>query len=384
MRWIVGIAIAFAAVTAVSARVVTFQPPKPGWGRPFVIHYDPSVQGAKFHKGDPVHIVVRLYYPDRVETAWAPMGFEDGFFKHFMRPKEGVGYIRIDFVTPTAWDDGAHLETRVHQPNGTPARGAYQHGMHHGNARESLERELEHHPDNYAVYRDYWLAHTGSNDLVRRGVEMLETVESSRPVDLLYTLISGHMMLSREPRARAYLLEIFERFPGTHFAQLALSYYEYQVFARQLKGEGPDLIKRHVLELVSRHPSSPIARERLWALAYDKTVPLEVVNRIHREWVLDRPDHPMPYFGMALALSRRETDPDRGSALARIAAELIREGKLRFYEDVRGSLTKTMLREAHRTAARQDPDNMEELLLKLYIAGHGSGEGFAEWLGELR
>ncbi len=337
------------------AQVATLKPERPKWGDKLTVIYNPQIKGAKFSLTDDVYIVGILYYNHESNTFWAKMEKQKNVFINETIVKKGLSFVKFYFITLTDWDRAASVSSMIYSDDGVPARGAYLRKMYHSEIQISdslFYKELSLYPDNYCAYRDKWFMANVTqkskiDSIVRTDMEMLAKKVKKETAEYLYALSYGYLLLKQEEKSRSVIKRLIELYPDSPLTGQALDSYEYQVFAQQLKGDGPKEINELKLNYIMTFPNIRYAREQVEILASREDFPLEAVEAICIPWKKEVPDHPWPYYSLAIAYLKHNKKLEKAGQLMDRAITLMLQGKLRLYEDISGSITKMTLPEAY-------------------------------------
>lgn len=345
------IVVALNSVLAAQGQIASLSLESPRWGEKLGIIYNPEANDAAFRITDEVYVFAFVYAGDAANThAWKMQRRGNALVYDFTVEKN-TGYLTFHFITRGGWDRRASVSTMVYREDGEAALGAWERSMFSAGASGYLEafgKEIARYPNNYAAYRTKWFVTGALNkdaleDMVRKDIETIAKQPSADAPSYLFAMTHGRMVLGDEPDARKAVLAVLERHPESHAAYRAVSDYRYQVFSRQISGDGPAAVDKAVLAAVAKAPASPLARDEVRRLAPMTTTPLATIEAISRQWMRDEPDHPFPHYCMAQALYARRLRLEEAAEAARTAAELLLQGKLRFHQDVSGSVTAMFL-----------------------------------------
>ena len=287
---------------------------KSKWGDMLRVTYDPTTELAKLLPGDEIYTVYFVYFADASEKRWGKMHKDGKILKYEMSVKEDMAFLTFYFITLDDWDREATVSTMVYRRDSVPARGAYRHKMTSPflteNYLEFFQKELEFYPDNYAAYREKWFIQGAFDtdnltEIVKQDIAMLRKQPKDEPVDFLYSLSYGYMLLGNEPKSRNILRKMFEKYPESSYTGWAIEHYEYRVFSKQIKGKGPKQIHKMKWKLMQKYPLTQYARDKIIHTANEMEWPIASIKVICEPWMKDEPDNPMPYFSLAHAYSER-------------------------------------------------------------------------------
>jgi peroxiredoxin len=335
-----------------SAQISKMTPEKPKRGESVVLTYDPSAKGAKFFPGDEVFALYGFLHPDLLEKGWVRMERKDGLFRADLRIPDGAGFLTVYFITMDGWDGKADLSGMVYRKDGVPAEKAW-HGkmlsdFDEAGYRVAFQNERRLYPANYSIYRDKWFIEGAFKKAEFKAIvgrDMIDLTKKGIPVSpgLLWALSVGYLHLDDEKSSRDVLRRMARAYPNAEETASALHDYDYQAFSKQLKGEGPDEINKLRLDLLRDNPALKSMREVLQQLAGDKTTPLDLILAVGEAWMKDEPDNPIPWYSTAAGLLNKGGELKKAAVLVDKALDLIVAGKLRFYEDISGSMTQFLL-----------------------------------------
>lgn len=345
------------------AQVAKVEPEQPRWGETLTVIYNPHAEGARLSPHDQVFVVGTLHFSDYSTGAVrARMKRVDTVFTYTVPIPKNLAYVAFHFFTWDGWDPHASIGTMIYRPDGRPAKGAYHKKMTAPFLARDYEqlfnKERELYPENFAVYRDKWFVASAFDrdrltSIVAEDMAKLEHIKGE-PLDWLYSLSYGYLLLKRERKSREIIKKMIRRYPTSPLTGRALQDYEYHVFAQQIKGEGPEEIKRLQWELIERHPDTELARHQIAfsGLAGEKDFPLAVVEAICEKWIADEPENPIPYFNLALSYYTHQQKIDRASSLIEKALNLLLRGRLRLYDDIAGKMTGRLIPSAYKLRAQ--------------------------------
>ncbi len=346
-------------------QVATLTPDKPKWGDTLTVIYNPELEGAKFSLNEEVYVVSFQYHAQAGSTSWAKMEKRQNVFESKIPVTKGLSFVVFYFITLSDWDKSAFLSTMIYNDAGVPAEGAYQRKIYYTEAQvaDSLaSEELALYPHNYSVYRDKWfMANITQKEkvdsVVRADMEMLAKQTVGDSVKYYYALSYGYLLLKQEEKSRSLIKKMIERFPTSPLTGYALDEYGYHAFAQQFEGEGPEEIKQLKRDYVASYTDTEYARNQIKYYAHQEDFPLESVEKICSPWMAEKPDHPIPYYSLAVAYLKHNKKLDEAAQLMDKAITLILQGKYRLYEDVSGGVTKMMLSGAYVNRAKIAMEN---------------------------
>lgn len=349
LNWII-IGILLLNVSPSLAQIAKISPGKPNWGDTVKIIYDPAAEKALFLPGDEVYVVCFVYRENSSEQIWKKLEQENGFLSCRINITPGMSYLTCYFISKEAWDKKAVASILIWKQAGIPSQGAYQQKMLSSSPTEYLEyfqKERAVYPNNYAVFRDKWFlagAFDKKNQLTMIKQDMVElSQEHGSPIDLLYTLSYGHLVLGNETEGRQILRQMIDKDPNSNYTGFAISNYEYQALSQKIKGEDPQEVAKLKLELFKRAPITSFARQNCIYFAAQKEVPLAAIQAVCEPWIAEEPDNPLPYYALAQVHSRGSLDLGKAAAAIEQAISHTLHGKLRFYKDVSGFMTDMFL-----------------------------------------
>jgi peroxiredoxin len=170
-------------------------------------------------------------------------------------------------------------------------------------------------------------------------MEFLTDPKLKENPELLYALTNGYMMLDDEESGRKALKRLVEKYPKSSFTGKGISNYDYMVFSKKIKGEGPEEINKLKPLLLQKCPTSQFARRNIISLITNKNVSLESTEGVCYPWAEEEPDNPMPYYTLAYAYVKMDKNVRKAPELLEKAANLLLQGKLRLYDDISGFMT---------------------------------------------
>ncbi|RMG47808.1 MAG: TlpA family protein disulfide reductase [Acidobacteria bacterium] len=340
------------------AQVAQVEPERPKWGDTLTVTYNPKAEGAKLFAADEIYVSAVLYFPGHMEHLTEKMHKMGDVFKYELTIEPHLSYVQLYFITLDDWDMKARVETMVYRPDGVPAKGAYQQKMTPRKYKEFFNKEIALYPDNYAAYRNkWWLASSVKREnvvsVIKKDIETLTRQVKGEPVDFLYALSYGYLLLGREKKSREILKKMVVQYPTSPFTWAALDDYSYQAFAQQFKGEGPEDIKKLKWKLIEQYPNTEFARQQVafTDVTRDEDFPLRTVETICQQWIEDEPENPAPRFYLALSYHTHQQKIERAASLIEHALDLFLQGKLRLYGDISGQQTELLMPSAYALSA---------------------------------
>jgi len=332
-------------------QVAKIKPEKLQWGDTAKVTYDPTAEGAVFLPGDEVYILYSVSGEKTPAQKWKKMEKVDAVFSCELPIETGMGFLTIYFISLESWDRNAALSAMIYREDGVPARGANEQKMLTVSPKEYLEyfkKERDLYPDNYAVFRTKWFLQGGFDKenliaSVKQDMENLESKMSESTDELLFSMTYGYMLLDNEPAARKTLKIMAEKYPRFFYTGYAFRNYDYQVFSKQLQGEGPEEVKNMKKRLLKLYPDSQFARDNVPAFKGDEEVSLETIQSICNSWIDEEPENPMPFYMLADAYAQRGAEPEKALELISRGLKFLLQGKLRFYQDITGFMTQMYL-----------------------------------------
>ncbi len=343
-----------------AAQIAEITPKEPRWGDTLQVVYNPQVDSAKFLPGDEINVVYHVFWADSSQQKNAKMKKVGPIFQFRMPVTEDLAYLTFYFVTASHWDPNAVVSTLIRRLDGSPARGANLHTMLSPflteNYLDCFYQEMEHHPKNYAAYRDKWFAQSAFDPARLKGIiehelPLLEKTTADDSLGLLYSLSYGYMRLGKEKKSREVLRKLVERYPLSYYTGRAIEDYESLTFSGQIKGDGPKRVQQMKWKLVQNHPQTQFARQTGSQLANQKEIPLPTVEAVCELWQKAEPDNPAPFFFLANANWERRQKLSQAAELIHQAIDLLLQGKSRLYQDVSGKLWETMLSDYYALSA---------------------------------
>ena len=303
-----------------AGQVMTLDPEQPRWGDELVVTYDTSADGARILASQRVRLVAFVHAGDESEQEAFEIERKGPLLIGRIPIEEGMSYLQLYLVTPSGFDQRNTAETMVLRPDGQPARGAYVQKLFSAGPEGYLdvfEKEMALYPDHYAAYREKWFAAkafdpNGGKEIIEADLAKLSDEIEDRPVAWMYAQAFGLMSLGREEDARAIVLDLLGHHPEHFLTQRAVRSYDYEVFAQQVRGAGPEEVEAAQREAIEKHPHSPLARDSMLPLAMKADFPLDVVFACCERWIEEQPEHPMPHYVIAAACTTRMQELAKG------------------------------------------------------------------------
>jgi thiol-disulfide isomerase/thioredoxin len=315
------------------SQIARVEPAQPRWGQTVTIIYDPKAEGAKFKPTDEVYLNLYLGYYDAAQTVFAKMNKAGEQFKYELALKENLSNLQCFFYTMADGSDNkATLRAPVYHADGQPARGVRLLKANKENYQRLFDEEMQAYPENYAVYRTKWfyasrLDRSHITEIVTADLEKLHREVKTESPGLLYALSYGHLLLKQEEQSRAALKKLVAQYPEDKRTGEALWDYSYQAFGLNLKGDGPEEVKRMQLEFIRKYPAYAFARDLLDLFDWSKDSPLPVIEAVYQAWSRDKPLNPKPHYFLAQAYLTHKTNYAQAAAAAEKALELYFAGK---------------------------------------------------------
>ncbi len=334
-----------------ATQIAKIMPEKPQWGDTITVTYNPSAEAAEFLPGDDLYTVYSISRDDSMGQGWKKMQKSGNLLSCKILIEKGMSFLTFYFITKDKWDRKAIVSTMVYRKDGIPAMGANLHKMLTSSPNEYLEffqKERELYPDNYAVFRDKWLLEGAFNQknllpIVKKDMAFLQKQVKKESPRLLFALSSGYMLLDDEPASRNILHQMVRKYPHHFYTSSAIRNYDYFVFSKQIKGDGPEEVNLLKLEFIKKAPQSNYARNNCAYFVALKEVELKTISSVCKPWIKKEPDNPLPYFNLAMACFERKQRLDQATTLINKAIDLVLHGKLRFYKDISGFLSEKYL-----------------------------------------
>ncbi|MFC2158083.1 peroxiredoxin family protein [Acidobacteriota bacterium] len=336
---------------ASSGQIAQLIPENPKWGDNIRVTYDPAAEGAAFFVGDEVFTAYYIYRHGETKQEWSRMEFSNGLFSCDISIEKGTAFLTFYFITMEKMDRKAGASTMVLKEDGTPPPGANHQMMLNSSKEEYLDyfrKEREMYPDNFAVVRDKWFI-MGAYDKenlksnVEKEIGPLEDRASSGSDELLFALSYGYLLLDKEADSRKIIRNMVEKYPRSFYTGYALSNYDYQVFAMQLKGEGPREVLDLKKSLLKKSPKSQFTRKFCPSFIDDDEVSLKTIEKVCDSWIKEEDQNPMPFYILADSLLKKGGSLKRAASFIDKATNFFIRGKLRFYQDIGGFMTQSYL-----------------------------------------
>ncbi|MBN2266544.1 MAG: TlpA family protein disulfide reductase [Candidatus Aminicenantes bacterium] len=330
-----------------NAPVARYSPAQPKRGEMVELTYDPGAPNAVFTVTDKIHAIY-FFFPGgkKGHVQLEPKG---DLLSASIPVAHGTGYISVYFITMEGWDRNAQLGIMVYGPDGKPARGANHQEMMMQFAPDTylsyFEKERALYPENYAIYRDKWFVESAVKKgeleaIIKRELPALErAAESEESAELLFALCYGNLLLGHEEAGRKLLFRMAEGYPLDIYTVTAFSNYDYMVFSNQWKADGPDEVRKLGVRLLTEHPEAPTVRKLIERYSSEEGLSMETAAAVCRAWIRDEPGNPHPYYYFARAAKSKGGDMKEAEAMLSRGLDLLLQGKLRFYEDISGTLT---------------------------------------------
>ncbi len=331
-------------------QIAKLTPEKPKWGDTVRVTYDPAAEGAAFLPGDEIFAIYHIFHEKGADQKWMKMDKTGGEFSCGIPISKGTGFLRVYFVNKEDWDQKAMLSSMVYREDGLPARGANQEMMVQAakEYQDYFQRERELYPDNYAVFREKWFLQ-GALDKknllpsLKKDMEILKNEVTEETDEWLFAVSYGLLLLDDELGARKLLRRLVQEHPESFYTKYALTNYDYQVFSKQIKGEGPEEVKKMKKELLTASPLSSFSREQILYFVGEEDVILETVHLVCDPWIEEEKDNPLPYYILSEAYAGKADKLARCLQLLNKALGLLLQGKFRLYGDVSGFRTQRYL-----------------------------------------
>ncbi|MEM7204180.1 MAG: TlpA disulfide reductase family protein [Planctomycetota bacterium] len=352
-----------ALLASVAERAGSLSPAQPRRGASLRIRYDFDAPEARFAATQQVTAVLSCWRADGVESrAVTLVPDERGDAASHVAVgqwsvPDDASYVTCNFVTRADWDRRARAKSMIYDADGQPVRGArLQTVFDRPSAVDQIiDAELRAFPDHHAAYRTKWFVASVAMDasahlaMVRADLESLSRAVSP---GALWARSYGHMLLGEEASARPLIERLLTEHPTARATARAVSDYEYQAYAQQLTGSGPEAITAHKAATVTAHPHTSMARDEIRELSNDEAFPLATTQAVCEAWIAAEPTHPEPRLVWAAALLRHEQGLDRASVLCAAAITGMLRGDLRLCGDYAGAMTGMLLPWGYATAAR--------------------------------
>ena len=133
---------------------------------------------------------------------------------------------------------------------------------------------------------------------------------------------------------------MLNKYPGHQLTSQALGSYSYQVFAGKIDNPtgAAEMDSLH-LDMVSKYPNKNVARMYLKS-NNTKNVPLELIERICRNWMNDVPKDAQPYMRLTARYHEEGIYPKKIIGLAEKGIKLLLDPQNRIYLDLQGTMTR--------------------------------------------
>lgn len=325
-------------------------PEQPKWGDTVRVTYDPAADGAAFLPGDELYVIYHVFHEKGADQRWMKMEKTGAVFSCGIPVEKGTAFLGVYFIDKENWDKRAILSSMIYREDGLPARGANQEMMTHAakEYQDYFQKERELYPDNYAVFREKWFLQ-GALDKenllpsLEQDMEILKNEVTEETDEWLFTVSYGLLLLDDEQGARKLLRRMVKEYPQSFYTGYALGNYDYQAFSKQIKGEGPEEVKKMKKELLMANPNSSFSREQILYFVGQEDASLETVHLVCDPWIEEENDNPLPYYILSEAYTSKPDELARCLQLLDNAIGFLLQGKLRLYGDVSGFRTQYFL-----------------------------------------
>lgn len=324
----------FSNISNAYAQASKIEPEELKQGTKSLLTYNPKAEGAKLSASDEIYISAMTAASDgSIKSSVSKMEKAGDFFKYEFPILPNVYSIQIEFVTLRKWDDKASIKKKVMRPDGSPARNAsIKLGKDY---LEAFNKEISLYPDNYQAYREKWFAASFVDKekikiIVAEDLKKLTGVKEES-ADLLYALNFGHLLLGEEPKSRETLRLMAAKYPNSPLLSQGFNDYMYQVFAQQIKGEGPKEIEKLMGEFIQKYPNSEVARDYISSYSDRPEFPMEVTEIVCKKWMQEEPNHPRPFKILAQAYKVHQQKLDLAATLIENCLSLYLRGYDRLY-----------------------------------------------------
>lgn len=347
------IAVGFATCAAAAwAGVSQVEPPEPKWKDTIRVRYDIGAEGAalRAEDGDLFAVVTESTYDER-QTRPIKLEKHGSAFESEIPVRQGVAYLSIAFVARGAYDDQADLAVLVRGSDGMYARGAYlakaddikQYRCDGDRCDydDLYDKELELHPDSYAVYGERWsrdqmVKRAAFERIVREGIKKLPPRRADEPADLLRARLVAALALGPKEDAKGLVLELFRRFP-----RAKETWRGYIDVMKSSRAGNPGALSLEEIDPAMREairgaPDGELARMMVKMGGLNRNEPVETVETICRGWMEREPASVYPRLSLARVYDRHAIKPAEIVALVDEALSLMFSGESRLGGDVHG------------------------------------------------
>ncbi len=340
-------------------QIAKMMPENPKWGDKIRVTYNPAAEGAVFLAGDEVYTAYYVFCNGVARQDWSRMELTDGVFCCDVLVEDGSAFLNFYFITLEKMDRKAGAVTMVFKEDGAAPRGANHQMMMNSPKEDYLEyfhKERELYPDNFAVFRDKWFIMGVYNkenvtQTVEREISSLEDQSSSGSDELLFALSYGYFLLDKEAASRKLIRRMVEEYPQSFYTGYAIRNYDYQVFSKQLKGEGPDEVLDFKRSLLEKSPKSRFTRDSCASFVTDDEVSLKTIEKVCKYWIKEEDQNPMPFYILAEAHLNKGGSLKKAAAFINEATNFFVRGKYRFYNDISGFTTQRYLPRCYKLSA---------------------------------
>ncbi|MBT7091598.1 MAG: redoxin domain-containing protein [Bacteroidetes bacterium] len=179
--------------------------------------------------------------------------------------------------------------------------------------------------------------------MILEDVKEVEKLRAQDPLGVAYSLAYGYILTGEEAKSRDEIKGMLNRYPGHQLTSQALGSYSYQVYAGKIDNPAgaAEMDSLH-LDMVSKYPNKNIARMYLKS-NNTKNVPLELIERICRNWMNEVPKDAQAYMRLAARYHDEGKYPKKIIGLAEKGIELLLDPQNRIYLDLKGTMTRRFL-----------------------------------------
>jgi len=338
---------------------MTFQPEEPRWGEEITLELRDTVE-SELRFDQEIFANLQVFLEDgSTVSACVPFEREKDRWEARYSAPENAKFIRALPVTRQSVGTEMRTSIALYRPDGQAARGAtlmkkFQLGIRQTDSL--VKEELRIYPDNHYAYFDRWLVAQAMrkknlNERIEADLNQLQGKEKTAA--WYYAMVMGRMMQGREKESANHILELFNTHPNSPVILEAYNGYNYQAFRQQIKGEGPDKVKRAMLENIEARPEFKFWRDIsiMYLLTQNDEFPLASLETILQSWLEAEPGNPIPHHFLAKGYLAQDAEYLSGLKHAQAAVNGFLKGENRFFSDPQNAYGKRFLPESCRIGA---------------------------------
>ncbi|MES2279041.1 MAG: TlpA disulfide reductase family protein [Bacteroidota bacterium] len=267
----------------------TIMPQKPAQGDMITVAYKTTDAQAELNGKEQIYARITNYLQDGGIKKFhvALITARDAIANQFKLPPHTASF-KVEFYTLNKDDDEAGENLLVYNADHqAPVRGAYMQDFFADKPDSVFQKEINNYPDNYLAYAKY----INVISMVKPGtakeeiVAMLNKLEMVHGADnsagLLSALCIGYAKTGDLNKGKAYLFNLFEKYPATAETAFAFSIYNYEYYKASSKEVEED-VRRNLKVIFIDHPDAAISKDEnvFHYLQNDKTIPLIAFERV--------------------------------------------------------------------------------------------------------